>query len=426
MKFASVHGLSLCGLRVLLGFSSMLVSGIAETRTPVVLFPGWPGTKLQVKVQHQRVAPGCPENGTFENMYFIGSQTETTGFSHVCQDKLMTLVYNRWQFLPMFLRFSDQPGVTVTIRDYGMTESAPNYEPLYLDLEKAGWDRKKNIRVAGYDSRLTPDLGYFLLRTIALIEETYHKNGNTPVHLVCHSAGGLYVQYLLTHTSQDWKSKYIHGFTALAGTWPGQGSTYSLLFTGFNSNEGAFPTSLENARSSALMYQSWPSIYLMAADPAVFKNTETVIQTPSATYTPQDYPKLFHDAGMALAEELGPYYIGFVRFQQPQFFPDVDVYAEKGSGQDTVVGMGFPSQAVGQLVDATTHFFTLPGDGNQEDMTNDSIKVWATMKCFRFKLTDNPLVYHFDLPFNKDVLARLVMHLQQPRSVCSENHQEHR
>src|ERR1035437_5566540 len=114
----------------------------------------------------------------------IGSQTGTTGFIHVCQDKLMTLVYNRWPSLPMSQRFSDQPGVTVTIEDYGKTESAPNYELLYAGLEKAGWDRKTNIRVAGNDPRLSPDIGNFLPRTIALIEETYQSNGNTPVHLV--------------------------------------------------------------------------------------------------------------------------------------------------------------------------------------------------------------------------------------------------
>jgi lecithin-cholesterol acyltransferase len=68
------------------------------------------------------------------------------------------------------------------------------------------------------------------------------------------------------------------------------------------------------------MYQSHPSTYMSAADPAVFKDAEVVIQTGSATYTPQDFHKLFRDAGMALAEELGSYYIGFVRFRQPPFF----------------------------------------------------------------------------------------------------------
>jgi len=409
----------LCGLRTLLVFSSLLGTGIAQTKTPVVLFPGWPGTRLQVTVLNQSAVPECPPTGTFEYMYYIslyiGAQTD---FSQVCQDRLMTLVYSRSPSLPMPLRFSNQPGVTVTIENYGMTESAPNYEGLYAFLESQSYERNVNIRVAGYDSRLTPDMGSFLPRTIALIEETYRNNGNTPVHLVAHSAGGLYAQYLLTHTSQAWKNEYIHGFTALAGTWPGQGSTYSLLFTGLNTNEGVFPSDPDNARSSALMYQSHPSIYLMAADPAVFKDAEVVVQAGPTAYTPQHYRKLFRDAGMELAEELGPYYIGFVRFERPPFFPNVDVYAEKGSGLDTVVGVGLPDLSVGQVVTPSTQWFTRPGDINQEDITNNSIRVWNKMRFFRFELTDTPNLSHFDLPFDAAVHERLIAHLQQPRSVC--------
>ena len=81
-------------------------------------------------------------------------------------------------------QLSEQRGVQVTVADYGKTESAPLYKPLFAFLEQAGYVRNVNIRVAGYDFRLTPDMGGFLERTIALIEETYRNNGNTPVHLV--------------------------------------------------------------------------------------------------------------------------------------------------------------------------------------------------------------------------------------------------
>jgi hypothetical protein len=41
----------------------------------------------------------------------------------------------------------------------------------------------------------------------------------------------------------------------------------------------------------------------------------------------------------------------------------VDVYAEKGSGLDTLVGIGLPDLTVGQLLDDSTKLFFLPGDG---------------------------------------------------------------
>ena len=410
----------LCTLMPFLAVSVLLTTGIAQTRPPVVLFPGYISTKLLVTVENQTVAPDCPASGTFE-AWVLSDQSN--GFSPACRDQLMTLVYNRQPFLPMAQRFSEQPGVAVTIKDYGKIESCPCpfYEDLYASLEANGYTRNLNIRVAGYDWRLAPDMGGFLQRTIGLIEQTYADNGNTPVHLVSHSNGPLYTQYLLTHTSQAWKDKFIHGFTPIAGNWPGQGLLYSFLFTGFNINDASYPADTESAKISALMFQSHPATYMSASDPTVFKDQEVVIQAGSAIYTPQHYRKLFRDAGMGLAQELGPYYIGFVRFRQPPFFPNVDVYAEKGSGLDTLVGIGLPDLTVGQLLDDSTKFFFLPGDGSEEYITNDSVMAWKKMDCFHFELNDNPGVDHVGLATNPGVVGRLLTNLQRVSSVCPDH-----
>ena len=408
------------GFGILLAVAGFLATGIAQTeiKTPVVFFPGYVSTKLVVTVENQTVAPECPASGTFESWIF---SDQSGDFSPACRDKLMTLAYKRQPFVPMSQRFSEQPGVTVTVKDYGRIDSSPFYEDLYAFLEANGYTRNLNIRVAGYDWRLTPDMGGFMQRTIDLIEQTYTDNGNTPVHLVAHSNGPLYAQYLLTHTPQAWKNKYIHGFTPIAGNWPGQGMLYYLLFTGFNINDVSMPTDTTYATISAMMFQSQPATYMSASDPAVFKNQEVVLQAGSAIYTPQHYRKLFRDAGLSLAEELGPYYIGFVRFQQPPYFPNVDVYAEKGSGLDTLVGIGLPNLAIGQLIDDYTQYFFRPGDGNQEDITNDSVVAWKKMDCFRFELNDNPGVEHSSLPSDPGVLGRLLVNLQRPKSVCADH-----
>ena len=369
--------------------SGLPTTGIAQTRTPLYLSLGISRRSSLVTVENQTVAPDCPANGTFGS-WFLSDQSN--GFSHACRDKLMTLVYNRQPSVPMAQRFSEQPGVTVTIMDYGTIESCPCpfYEDLYALLEANGYTRNLDIRVAGYDWRLTPDMDGFLQRTIGLIEQTYADNGNTPVHLLAHSNGPLYAQYLLTHTSQAWKNKFIHGFTSIAGNLPGPGLMYSWLFTGFNINDVSYPVDPASAKVSALMFQSHPATYMSISDPAVFKNQEVVVQAGSATYTPQHYRKLFRDAGMRLAEELGAYYIGFVEFRNPAFFPNVDTYAEKGSGLDTPVGIRLPDLTVGQLVDDTTEFFFLPGDSSEEYITTDSVVAWEKMDCFRFENNDNP------------------------------------
>jgi lecithin-cholesterol acyltransferase len=385
--------------------------------TPIVLFPAWHFTRLEVTVRNQHVDPACPNSGTFEDLVFFDPGPP---FSQVCRDELLTLRYNANPHKPMRLRFSEQPGVTVKIADYGLTASAPAYEPMYLALEAAGYTRDRDIRVAGYDARLTPDMAGFLQRSKRLIEATYRENGRQPVHLVGHSNGPIYVQYLLTHTSRAWKAKYIHGFTPLAGNFPGQGLGYALMFVGVNISDLTFPVTPENGVSSARMFLSHPSTFITASDPRIFGDDEIIIrdQSTGADYTPEDYPALFDDAGLSWANPIADYYIGGVPFADEAHFPNVDVYAEKGSGLETLVGLGLADLTVGQLVTDTTEFFTRDGDINQEDITNDAVAVWAGMDCHHFGLTDNPGVNHFELPADEDVLARLIANAASPRSEC--------
>jgi lecithin-cholesterol acyltransferase len=388
-----------------------------RARTPVVMFPAYFFTTLKVTVHQQTVAPECPRSGSFR-VFFLND--EPTPFSKVCQMKLLTLRFDANRAKPMRLRFSDQRGVDVRIESYGRTESAPFYEPMYEELEDAGYVRDGNIRVAGYDSRLTPDMRNFLNRTKRLIEDTYHDNGKQPVHLVGHSNGPLYIQYLLTHTSQRWKDKYVHGFTPFAGNFPGQGILYPLFFTGLDVTDFTLPTTEETVRAGAQMMLRAPSSYMSASDPRIFDSLETVVADASTgnSYTPADYRQLFDDAGLPWAREIADHYIGFVDFADPSAFPNVDVYAEKGSGIETVVGIALDDLSVGQVVDDSNTFFTRDGDINQEDITNDAVLAWEAMPCFRFSLTDNPGVDHFALPSDPDVLGRLLANLQRPRSNC--------
>jgi lysophospholipase-3 len=291
---------------------------------------------------------------------------------------------------------------------------------MYTRLEQAGYVRDRSIRVAGYDFRLTPDQGGFLRRTIRLIEVTSRANGNRPVHLVGHSNGPLYIQYLLTHVSSAWKHRYVHGFTALAGNFPGQGLLYPVLFTGLDLTDFSFPTTHAKATSSARMLQTAPSTYMSASDPKIFRDREVVVRDRSTgrAYTPQDWPRLFADAHQPVWADIARHYIGFVKFADPRHFPNVDVNAEKGSGIDTAVGAELTDLSVGQVVDPATQVLTRDGDINQEDITNDAVRVWSAMRCYRFSLTDNPGVTHFQLPSNRRVLDRLLAAAAAPQRRC--------
>jgi lysophospholipase-3 len=407
----------LIALNVPLAPAAALAKPNRSDVTPIVLFPAYTFTRLQVDVKNQHVAPGCPRSGSFEYWF---SNPHPVSFSQTCQDQLLTLRYDAGNARPFAERFSEQAGVNVSIIDYGQTDSAPFYETLYQRLEAAGYMRDVSIRVAGYDARLTPDIGDFLDRTVHLIERTYRDNGNRPVHLVGHSNGPLYAQYLLTHTSREWREKYIHGFTPIAGNFPGQGSLYSILFTGLNIIDFSLPTDPAQASTSARMYLTSPATWMSAADPAVFDHKEVVLvnTTSGKSYTPADYRQLLADAGLDWLRPIADHYIGFVKFADPAHFPYVDVYAEKGSGIPTQIGAMLPSLQVGQVIDPNSQLILAPGDINQEDITNLAVLAWSAMPCFHFSLTDNPGVNHFELPSTPAVLDRLVTAAAQPPSDC--------
>jgi lysophospholipase-3 len=193
------------------------------------------------------------------------------------------------------------------------------------------------------------------------------------------------------------------------------------MFTGFNVQDFGFPASAANAGSSTARLLSSPSTYMSAADPAIFGNREVIVKNASTgrVYTPLTYDKLFKDAGLTWQRQLARHYIGFVKFADRSDFPNVDVYAEKGSGIQTLVGAVLPNLKVGQVLDPNkAHFFTRDGDVNQEDLTNNAVLAWKSMKCYHFSLTDNKGVDHFSLPGSAHLLTRLVANLSLPKTRC--------
>jgi lecithin-cholesterol acyltransferase len=396
-----------------------VAASAATVRTPVVFFPGYGTTILRVTVRDQTSVRGCPSSGSFDDG--IPANVGTT-FSQVCRDRLLTPRWRNGAHLSFPQRFSLPPGVKVTIPNYGEPASAPVYGPFYAALEAAGYKAGRDLFVAGYDFRLTPDLAGFLPRTERLIEQAWRRNQLHPVRLVGHSNGPLYAQYLLTHVSAQWKHKYIQGVTTIAGNLPGQGATWSWVFTGVEVPSGfSLPTTVATARSSARLLALSPSTWMSASDPSVFDRREVVVKDRATgrSYTPADTGRLLHDAGLDSIRPIVEHYLGFVKFADRQHFPNVDVSAEKGSGLPTQVGIALPDLTTGQVVDqATAHFFYLAGDSNQEYITNDAVRVWQHMRCYRFRLTDNPGVSHLGLTGDERVIGRLLRDLARPRSRC--------
>jgi len=111
-----------------------------------------------------------------------------------------------------------------------------------------------------------------------------------------------------------------------------------VLFTGLDLTDSRFRDGRQGT-SSARLLRTAPSTYMSASDPQVFGRREVVVYDKSTgRRTRRRWPRLLADAGEPVLAEIAAHYIGFVRFTDPAHFPDVDVYAEKGSGIATVVG----------------------------------------------------------------------------------------
>jgi lysophospholipase-3 len=183
----------------------------------------------------------------------------------------------------------------------------------------------------------------------------------------------------------------------------------------------SLPTTPATARSSARLVALSPSTWMSTSDPAVFGRREVVVrdQSTGTSYTPADTYRLLHAAGLDSIKPIVEHYLGFVKFADPRHFPNVDVTAEKGSGLPTPVGIVLPDLMTGQVVDqATAQFIVLPGDSNQEYITNNAVRAWHRMSCHRFRLEDNPGVSHFGLTSDPEVIERLLDDLSRPRSRC--------
>jgi lecithin-cholesterol acyltransferase len=142
-------------------------------------------------------------------------------------------------------------------------------------------------------------------------------------------------------------------------------------------------------------------------------------QATGRSYTPANTPALLHAAGLDPIKGMVEHYLGFVRFRDRADFPDVDVTVEAGSGIPTQTGIALPSLTRGQVVDpSTAQYFTLPGDDNQEYITNNAVKAWRRMRCYRFRFDNNPGVGHLELTDNAGVIARLLGDLRRPRATC--------
>jgi hypothetical protein len=133
------------------------------------------------------------------------------------------------------------------------------------------------------------------------------------------------------------EDKYIHGFTPLGRQLPGSGPRLCLMFVGCNIANQAFPTTAGQRRSSARYVPLAPRPRSSPPPTRALRRPRRWCirdQSTGARTRPRTIPPS-STTPASWVKPIADYYIGGSRSPIPPF-PNVDVYAEKGLGIETL------------------------------------------------------------------------------------------
>ncbi|EFJ16612.1 hypothetical protein SELMODRAFT_116387 [Selaginella moellendorffii] len=291
--------------------SSSLSSSWKPRLSPVILVPGAGGNQLEVKL-----------GGDYHGSRFV---CRTFGFSHWFRLWLNVLGIIP-PFTPCFAErirleynggsktFHNPPGITTRVPGFGSTETMEYLDPtfkflsgymnsLVAALKAKGYESQKTLFGAPYDFRYAPGPNaaevalQFLHDLKNLVEKASRSNKNTPVTLISHSLGGLWVLHFLNLQSSTWKKRFIHRFIAVSAPWGGSVQEMRVFASGYT--EGANfldPLVLRDEQRS-----SESNLWLLPS-PKVFGN-KTLVVGSSRNYTAMDLEDFFRDIGYSRGYE---------------------------------------------------------------------------------------------------------------------------
>jgi lysophospholipase-3 len=386
----------------------LLFVGVAYSVNPILFFPGYSLSKLQVTVTNGQLA-GCPTSGNFTVQYTM--EKTQNGFDEQCMMNFLNLTYNAGAQAPNM--FSNRADVSISIpgRETGNISCLGSsiYDGMVNFFVGKGYTTgtsSATLMAACYDWRMDPTNDVitgpgFMNNTQTLVEQLYANAGNQKVWLIGHSNGPLMQLYFLTHVSNEFKQKYIAGFIPLSGNFAGQGLFPCVYVYGLSVADFSF------YEPSKYAHFTWPADYFSGPQPAVFTGNnsltffKTLTPARSYTVTVADINSFLEQAGNTYGRNHWQEWAGLVGPHTP---PGTYTYAIWGANIDTLVGL-----EIGNFTNTTiNNYLTLPGDVNQEYIDNESCKKWKnTMPegCFDFYEADK--VDHFALSSDANVLAQM-------------------
>jgi lysophospholipase-3 len=209
---------------------------------PIILVPGLSGTALEAKLEGVQGPHWiCRSNCDWYRAWISFSELVPEVVD--CWFHTLDVLYDEKNNT-----YSNNKGVSMRPIDWGGVKGvdyldrifgypvwfSAYFAPLIAALEGAGYVTGQNLRAAPYDWRLPNHHDDFVPKLKALIEETYYSNGNSAVHLLCHSMGNLRLLDFLDDQDKAWKDKFVTSWIAVSAPWSGSPKAIRTLISGDN------------------------------------------------------------------------------------------------------------------------------------------------------------------------------------------------
>jgi hypothetical protein len=339
---------------------------------PVILLPGYSGSRLFVTVNDSEYIPVSCE-------YMIPVGVSFAPFSNLtlmknypnCVADLMRMDFNKQsQFVPL-------TGIDVSVVDFGGYNGIlPVYWPFAKQLEDWGYVTMKNSFGAPYDYRYSSaesfvSLGFFD-KLKELIISAFTDNNDTRVMLICHSNGCPTLYAFLTSLPTIWKGEYVAGAISLSGNFLGQMN----MIKGFVYSDNTISQEMFNSWEAQYTSCSWQGGYTPY-------NTDVIVTTHAGSDAEVKYTTSLADVTALLrgagrddwADKFSAVY-DLMNRSAPM---GVDSYCFYGSDVSTSYSYAF----IGDILQDNEPYETIAymdGDGNQDIIDNTFCEVWKTEK----------------------------------------------
>jgi len=306
---------------------------------PIILVPGDGGSQIEAKLNKTKVAHfWCAKKSDWYDLWLNVEQMLTLFVS--CWVDNVRLVYNQDTHTT-----SDAPGVETRIPGFGNTSSvefidksmrsfSTYFAKIVAGLVPQGYIRGENMHGAPYDfRRAANEHGEYFTQVKGLIEETFERNNQTQVVLVCHSMGSIMMHYFLQQQTPAWKEKHIRALISVAGVWGGTARALKVFAVGDNLDSWFLNS------KNLLWERTNPSLAWLMPQQGFWSDDEVLVETEKKNFTRTNIGEFFdgykeHNMAMMVNDTKG-----LLGGLPP---PQVEVFCIHGSEVNTTERVVYP------------------------------------------------------------------------------------